>query len=84
MAIRIDIEDDGLAERLRIRAKARGISLREYIQELLRRAAEAEVQAQLPERYELITHDFGAHLENPWATLAEMELTEFTKLLSRK
>jgi hypothetical protein len=84
MATRIDL-DDTLAERLRALAKTRGISLREYITDLLHEAL-SKVSTQPPamDRFQQRTYDFGVNVENPWAVLVEIETEEYMKLLAKK
>ena len=84
MSTRVDI-DDALADQLRGMAKARGVSLRQFVEEALQTtASSAADRCELKERFEQTTADLGAHLENPWMLLAEIEVEEFSKLLSRK
>ncbi|MGV3773465.1 MAG: hypothetical protein ACO1QB_11225 [Verrucomicrobiales bacterium] len=75
--------DDQLAEHLEAAAKARGVTLRDHVHQVLRQslstggAAGASV-------YQLPVRDFGAHVENPWLALAEIESEEYRKLYTRK
>lgn len=84
MSTRVDLDDE-LVERLRTVAKSRGISLREYIQELLQECVSREASL-IPTRevYKQKTFDLGAHLETPWAVLVDLETEEYTKLLGKK
>jgi hypothetical protein len=82
MPTRIELDDE-LSARLGPMAKARGISLRELVRELLRQALAAPPKQALS-RYTLRAHDFGADLENPWAVFAELETQDYLTLLTRK
>ena len=75
--------DDQLAEHLEAAAKAKGVTLREHIHQVLRQSiaaggAPGSTVCHVPVR------DFGAHVENPWLALAEIESEECRKSLSRK
>lgn len=81
---RIDLNDD-LAERLRSHAKTRGISLREYVSDLLEEAlSRLTPDTDFKERFHQRTFDLGTHLENPWSVLMEIETEDSLKLHSRK
>ena len=81
---RIDIEDE-LAERLRAVAKTRGISLREYVVELLQEGvSKVDVETSFTERFKQRVWDLGASLDNPWAALTDLETDEYMKLFARK
>jgi hypothetical protein len=74
--------DDQLAEHLEAAAKARGLSLREHIRQVLRQSLSLSAAGSAV--YQLPVRDFGAHIENPWLALAEIESEECRKFQSRK
>lgn len=84
MGTRVDINDE-LAEQLRSLAKARGVSLRAFVEEALQGTANsANVLAGLKDPFAQRTFDLGGHLENPWMLLSDMEIEGFEKVLQRK
>ena len=83
MPTRIEIDDE-LSGRLAPIAKARGISVRELVREMLRQAVQNGEKSAGPARYTLPVYDFGTDIENPWATFAELETEEYLSQLTRK
>lgn len=78
----IEIEDR-LAEHLEAAAQARGVTLREHINHVLRQSLSNGGTPGVS-TYQLPVRDFGAHVENPWLALAEIESEEHRKINSRK
>ena len=75
--------DDELARKLESLAKARGVSLRTFIGDLLAQAAETSFIT-APSRFTQKVHDFGAHVDAPWTLLAELESEEYILKYSKK
>jgi hypothetical protein len=75
---------DELAEKLQAVAKARGMTLRELIPTLLEQAVAAPASPSTPSRYVLKTHDFGAHIEQPWTVFADLESQEYIRSFAKK
>jgi plasmid stability protein len=83
MPTRIEIDDE-LSGRLEPIAKARGISVRDLVREILRQAVQTGEKSDRPTRYTLPAFDFGTDIDNPWAMFAELESEEYLTLLTRK
>jgi hypothetical protein len=83
MPTRIEIDDE-LSGRLAPLAKARGVSVRELVREILGQAVQTGEKSDGPARYTLPAFDFGTDIENPWAMFAELESEEYLSLLTRK
>ena len=69
--------DEAVLKQLEAIAKARAISVRNLIREILGEAARNAVPLCCPARFTQKTHDFGAHIEAPWTLLAELESEEY-------
>lgn len=82
---KLEIEND-LAAQLEAAAKARGVSLRDYVAGVLKdtvsRGAPVPVPPVAP--YVLKTYDFGVHIESPWTVLADLESQEYAPKVNKK
>lgn len=69
--------DEAVLKQLEAIAKARAMSLRNLIREILSDAAKDAIPLCCPTRFTQKTHDFGAHIEAPWTLLGELESEEY-------
>jgi hypothetical protein len=83
MITKVDL-DDKLAADLETAAKARGLSMREFIRMALRQATDSPLPAGGPARFTQRVHDFGTHIESPWTSLADIETEEYFLKYNRK
>ena len=79
----LDIEE-GVVKQLEVIAKARAMSVRSLMREILTQAARGGVPLCCPARFSQKTHDFGAHVEAPWTLLAELESEEHVRKYAKK
>jgi len=70
--------DNRLAAQLESAAKARGISTRQFIREVLRQAVANPTPSPAPTRFVQKVHDFGTHIETPWTILVDIESEGYT------
>ena len=83
MIKRLEI-DDALGAQLEAAAKARGISMHEFMRQALRQAVSTPAHAVAPARFVQRVHDFGTHIESPWTVLVDIETEEHLRKYSRK
>ena len=76
--------DDKLASEVESAAKARGLSMREFIRMALRRAIDSPAPPGGPAHFKQRVHDFGTHIESPWTLLADIETEEYVLKYGRK
>jgi hypothetical protein len=79
----VDI-DEAVVKQLEAIAKARAISVRSLMREILTQAARDTVPLCCPARFIQKTHDFGSHVEAPWTLLAELESEEHVQKYAKK
>lgn len=75
--------DESLFKKLESLSKRKGTTIQQCIAELVEGHGVAENEPGL-ERFSQKVHDLGAHIENPWTLLAELESEAYLKLYSRK
>ena len=71
MMLRMEVEGELLTQ-AEAAAKARGLTLNEFVAVALRSAV-AQTSFTAPSAFAQKVHDFGAHLESPWSLLADLE-----------
>lgn len=75
--------DESLFKKLESLSKKKGTTIHQYIAELVEEHGIVEKEPAL-ERFSQKIHDLGAHIENPWTLLAELESEAYLKLYPRK
>lgn len=85
MSIPLNIEEN-LFRKLDALSKARGTTIQKCIEELIESTGSGLESAVLPKsgRFVQKVCDLGAHIENPWTLLAELESEAYLKSYSRK
>ena len=79
MIVPVDVPDD-LLQRVEAAAREQGVPFREFVAAALQ-AAVASPGGRRSRRFRGFSqrvHDFGTHLDSPWAVLAELETDEYT------
>ena len=85
MSIPLNIEEN-LFRKLDALSKARGTTIQKCLEEMIESTGfdpESAIPAK-PERFVQKVCDLGAHIENPWTLLAELESEAYLKSYSRK
>ena len=85
MIVPVDLPD-ALLQRVEASAREQGVPFREFVANALQ-AAVTSASGKRPARAKAFSqrvHDFGTHLESPWAVLAELETEEYTGSSKRR
>ena len=83
MNTRLEIDTE-LATRLEAAAKARGVTLKDFVADVLKETVNQDPPTAPPAPYVLKTYDLGGHIESPWTVLADLEVQEYSRTTSKK
>lgn len=83
MNTRLELDNE-LASRLEAAAKARGVTLKDFVSDVLKETVNHGPPAAPPAPYTLKTFDLGAHIESPWTVLADLEVQEYGRSIAKK